>query len=62
MIIRIIGLIVVVVCGIAALLAKKAAPFVLKREVTDDEALKFKLIMLFIVTVGALAVILPDYI
>ena len=62
MIIRIIGLVVVVVCGIAALLFKKVAPIVLKREVTVDEALKFKMIMLLLISIGAMAVILPDYI
>lgn len=62
MVIRIIGLAVVVICGIAALLSKKAAPLILKRDVTDDEILKFKMIMLLLVAVGAMAVILPDYI
>ncbi len=62
MIIRIIGLVVVVVCGLAALFFKKLAGVILKRDITDDEALKFKMLMLLISSVGALAVILPDYI
>lgn len=60
--IKIIGLVVVVVCGFAALLYKKAAPHILKREISDDEALKFKTVMLALVCIGALAVVLSDYI
>ena len=62
MVIRTIGLVVVVVCGLAALFFKKLAPVILKRDITDDDALKFKLLMLLLVCIGALAVILPDYI
>lgn len=62
MIYKILGLIVVVIGGAGSFLAKKILPAVLKREVSDEEIIKFKFAMLVLVVVGACLVILPDYI
>ena len=61
MILKIIGVIVVVICGAASFLVKKVLPAILKREVNAEDITNFKLLMLGIVVVGALLVIFPDY-
>lgn len=61
MIYKILGLIVVVIGGAGSFLAKKILPALYKREVRDEEIVKFKFAMLILVIAGACLVILPDY-
>ena len=60
MILKILGVIVGVIGGAGAFLAKKLLPAVLKREVSAEETTKFKMLMLAVVAVGACLVIVPD--
>ncbi|HIV02623.1 MAG TPA: hypothetical protein IAC74_03545 [Candidatus Aphodoplasma excrementigallinarum] len=61
MFLKILGVIVVVIGGAGSFFAKKLLPAVLKREVSAEETVKFKMLMLLFVAVGACLVILPDY-
>ena len=62
MILKVICLVAAIVCALGALLVKKLSPVVLKRTPTDSEVLNFKIIMLIVVAVCALAIILPDFV
>lgn len=61
MCLKIAGLIVVILCGLAGLFFRKLAPVVLRHEPDENEIIKFKTILLALVAVGALIIILPDY-
>lgn len=61
MLLKIIGIIVVVISGTASFLAKRVISAITKHEAGEEQIIKFKLLMLALVIVGALAVILPDY-
>lgn len=60
MILRIVLMSVVVICGIAALLSKKLAPVIFKKDVSEEKIFKLKLIMFFVMSVTALFLVLAD--
>ncbi len=60
MVLRIILMSVVVICGIAALSAKRLAPVIFKKDVSEEKIFKFKLIMFFVMSVTALFLVLAD--
>lgn len=61
-ILKIIGVIAVVICGAVSFFARKILGAVFKQEADDGKVLKLKLAMFIFVLIGALLVILPDYI
>lgn len=61
MIYKIIGLIVVVICGVTSFFAKKVLSAVYKTEPDEKSIVILKFSMLLFVIIGALIVILPDY-
>lgn len=62
MVLKIVCFVILILCALCSFSFKKLAPVVLKRTPDENEVLKFKIIMLFVITVCALAIILPDYI
>lgn len=62
MILKTIALIIAIIFTIAGLFVKRLAPLVLKRELSEKDILKFKMVVLLVVAICALLVIVPDYI